>query len=231
MSENIDLTPYIESIIKDYNDAIYSMSNAKPGEIRGKKGKLVEAMVVKMVNIAWTIVLAQEGDRLKQDKEKKSLKIVNRDEYVARLTSEKMRKKIEDNFSDIVYKFGTDNHVKIDEKIVLAIECKSYTESAMLKRIIFDSILMTEVAENAKYILFQLESALSGDFHDFSDEQFGSAQYHVLMSRNKFNIDVITMLEGKRDEKHPIHKYPKKLTPERVKYAINVFANYLKEYC
>ena len=54
--------------------------------------------------------------------------------------------------------------------------------------------------------MYKIISALGGDFHLCSNSSFGSNQYHVLMSREDTNIEIITLLEKKRDSNKPIHK-------------------------
>lgn len=89
----------------------------------------------------------------------------------------------------------------------------------MLKRIIFDSMLMDENSPDVSYFIFELESA------------FSAKQYHVLMSHHTHNITTLTLLEGRRNAKQPIHKpgYFKELTADRLINAAEVFEETLKE--
>jgi hypothetical protein len=58
----------------------------------------------------------------------------------------------------------TDVHVQVDGKFKIAIECKAYTENAMLKRILVDFTLFKQVYPDLAFVLFQLESQLGGDY-------------------------------------------------------------------
>ena len=223
----------IEDIIDFYNITIEDLCEEKnPGLIRSKKGKLVEETAQRIVKAAWVAYLGQSEDRLKQDKKKKAMRILNADEYLQRYESVTIKDTIKSKKSSIKYDFGTDDHVYVDGKLVLAIECKSYTESAMLKRIIYDRKMLHEYSPETDYILLQFESALGGDFELCSNSTFGSNQYHVFMSREKTNIDVITLLENRRRSKQPIHKreHRKELKKEHLLHAILIGSEKLKAY-
>lgn len=228
---NIDLQ--IQSII-DYYDTVmedlYEESN--PGKIRSKKGNLVEEIARRLVKLSWETYLGQSDNRLKQDKNKKAIKIIDLETYIQRYGESPIVETIKSKKNNIKYNFGTDNHVYIDGTLVLAIECKSYTESAMLKRIIYDRRMLYEFAPEANYVLLQLESALGGDFDLCSRASFGSNQYHVFMSREQTNIDVITLLEGRRDADNPIHRREngKKLKKEHMVYAVEILAKLLERH-
>lgn len=65
-----------------------------------------------------------------------------------------------------------------------------------------------------------------------SNSSFGSNQYHVLMSREETNIEIITLLEGKRDSNKPIHKpnNQKELKKEHLIFAVDTIAKTLQKY-
>lgn len=228
---NIDLQ--IQSII-DYYDMVMEdlYEETNPGKIRSKKGNLVEEIARRLVKVSWGNYLEQSENRLKQDKEKKAIKIIDVEAYIQRYGESPIVETIKSKKNTIKYNFGTDNHVYIDGTLVLAIECKSYTESAMLKRIIYDRRMLYEFAPEANYVLLQLESALGGDFALCSRASFGSNQYHVFMSREQTNIDVITLLEGRRDADNPIHRREngKELKKEHLVYAVEVLAKILEQH-
>lgn len=72
----------------------------------------------------------------------------------------------------------TDVHLYIDGKFVMAIECKAYTENAMMKRILVDFTLLKEVYPNLDCVLLQLESQLGGDYGHFDKKPLGSFRTH-----------------------------------------------------
>ena len=225
----------LDAIINHYNNEMELMfAESEGGKIRGAKGRLVETLADMMVKLAWTKVLSQPVERLnpKPQKDKKAIKIKEVTQYKQRFKDAQFIETIETKKSTIKYDFGADLHVYVDGQLVLAIECKSYTESAMLKRIIYDRKLLHEVSEKACYLLIQLESALGGDFHLCSNSSFGSNQYHVLMSREDTNIEIITLLEKKRDSNKPIHKpnNKKDLKKEHLIFAIDTIAKTLQDY-
>lgn len=210
----------LEKLIAHYNTELNSLFNEdKGGRIRGKKGTLVEYLAKQLVELAWTKILQQSIERINCNRKKQPITISDAEKYVSReeiVQSE--RERITNNLEDIIYEFGTDIHVMIDGNLAIAIECKAFTETAMLKRIIFDSMLMDEALPEAKHCLFQLEKAFSDD------------QYHVLMSHHSHNIDVITLLDGKRDSKKPIHRreHFKNLKKEKLIEALEYFEDVLQ---
>ncbi len=225
----------LKGIIDDYNAEMEKLfSVTKGGSIRGKKGKLVEILAEKIVILTWTKVLEQPIGRLTPapNKKKKAIKLKNVEQYIQRYDGLPIAEIIEAKKSTIKYDFGADLHVFIDKQLVLVIECKAYTESAMLKRLIYDRRILHEFAPNAQYVLLQLESAFSGDFHKCSESSFGSNQYHVFMSREESNIEIITLLEGKRDSNNPIHRREnkKELKKEHLIYAVEVLAKILEKH-
>jgi len=48
--------------------------------------------------------------------------------------------------------------------MIMGIECKAYTENAMLKRILVDFTLLKSIVPKANCVLLQLESQLTGDY-------------------------------------------------------------------
>lgn len=210
----------IEELIAHYNTVLTSLfDESNGGKIRGKKGSLVEYLAKQLVELAWVKILQQPIDRIDCNREKQPITISDFEAYLLREEiDEHESERIANNFEDIIYEFGTDVHVMIDGALAIAIECKAYTETAMLKRIIFDSMLMDEALPSAKHCLFQLETAFSYD------------QYHVLMSHHTHNIDVLTLLDGKRNPQKPIHRrnHFKELNKEKLINALEYFENVLQ---
>jgi hypothetical protein len=140
--------PYsIDEILKAYEilvkgieaDASDDDERAYGGIIRAGKGKLVESIARHMVEIAWNNI---GGDPNRLSLEKQTLKIPINKPYIEKLKHKQVRNYIYRNISDYYYGLRTDVHVSIDNKMVMGIECKAYTENAMLKRIMVDFTLL-----------------------------------------------------------------------------------------
>lgn len=225
----------LDNLIANYKSKMEELYEEKnPGQIRSKKGALVEKIAKDLARIAWVDYLEQPESRLNPEPNKKKfkLKVAEIGTYLTRYCDLPIAEKIKSKKDSIFYNFGTDVHVYIDKELVLAIECKSYTENAMFKRLIYDRKLLNEKYPDATYVLLQLESALGGDFDSCSKALFGSNQYHFFMSREETNIEVITLLEGRRDASKPIHRREnkKELKKEHLFYAVEVLARILEKY-
>ena len=128
-------------------------------------------------------------------------------EYVERLP-EDVRRHVVARAQEYVYRAQVDIHAFIDGKFALGMECKSYTENAMLKRILVDFRLLKSCQPNLLCCLLQLESQLGGGYSTpMADPQIGSARSHTLMSYfPEVDLNVITLLEGERRVDQPIHQ-------------------------
>lgn len=209
--------PTIDSIKKKYTEGILKTQRLygdrrnrdTAGAVRHKKGDLVESITRDLVRVAWSRI-SKNQKRLKMD-----------------------RKKVKIGFGDHshVYKLSQDVHVYIDRVFKISIECKSYTEVAMYKRILTDALLLKKrVPTISSFFIVQLENFLGGDY-GYKIEAKGSSSVRVL---NQFfpeiKLNVITLLDGNRNIKKPIHKseYFKPLGDERLIYAINKFEEALR---
>ncbi|MDI9572290.1 MAG: restriction endonuclease, partial [Candidatus Cloacimonadota bacterium] len=82
-------------------------------------------------------------------------------------------------------------------------------------------------------VLLQLESQLNGDYSNISQSIiFGSSSTHTLLSYFDVDLYIITLLQGERKVKKPIHKkeYFKELTSESIEKAISTFQNILSKH-
>lgn len=200
------------------------------GVIRAAKGKLVESIARQMVEIAWRNL---GGNESRLSLERKTIRIPINSAYINRIKSEEVREHIKANISDYFYGFKTDIHVSIDEKLAMGIECKAYSENAMLKRILVDFTLLKSVFPNAKCVLLQLESQLTGDYSQpLKDVIYGSPSTHTLLSYFDVDLNIITLLEGERKVDEPIHnpKHYKELKEEALRKGIQTIENLLQEY-
>lgn len=212
-------------------DATDSETNrAYGGIVRAGKGELVESMVRTLVETAWVYNLNQSKTRLKMDKKK--IKISMKSDYVDKIFDLDVKDYLINHYEDQFYKFGTDIHVFIDDKLVLPIECKAYTENAMLKRIVFDANLAFEYMKIELYLLFQLESQLGGDYNEIKPKTYGSPSTNTILSYSRGKIDIITLLEGERKVDKPIHKseFYKPIKYKNLELALSKISSYLKQY-
>ena len=218
-------------LVKGIDDeAAMSQARAYGGIIRAGKGELVESITTHLVKIAWEDILHQSPARM--DINKKKMPIGIKPQYIERILDPRIKNYIKENQAKLVYKFGTDVQVFIDGKLVLPIECKAYSENAMLKRILFDAVLMREAVGTDTYYLVQLESQLGGDYSELNDIAFGSPATHALLSHVDVELKIITLLKGERKVDKPIHKaeFFKELKISELQKAVNLFVNDLKKY-
>ena len=101
---------------------------------------------------------------------------------------------------------SVDKHVYVKGAFVMGIECKNYTENAMLKRIMLDFMMLRSQYPNLKCALFQLESQLGGDHSELNEITLGSKSSHTIMSLFDFPLQIVTFLKGERKVDQPIHK-------------------------
>ncbi len=154
-------------------------------------------------------------------------------DYIDRLQSEEVKRWITENYSDFVFRAQVDNHTMIDDKFVLGIECKAYTENAMLKRILVDFTLLKSVCPNLKCALLQFESQLTGDYADIEKPIiYGSHSSHTLMSHFDIDLHIMTLIKGERKVDEPIHKaeFFKPLTFDSTLKCIDKIKELLAEY-
>jgi len=180
-----------------------------------------------LIEIAWK-ELGRDPRRLSLDKE--TVKIPIKREYIERVKSPEVKKFIKEHINDFYYPLRTDVHVHVDGKFKIAMECKAYTENAMLKRILVDFTLFKQVYPDLAFVLFQLESQLGGDYSSSNHVKYGSPSTHTLLSYFDIDLNIITLLEGERKVDKPIHKpeYYKALRKESLLTALEVFKNLLK---
>ena len=204
-------------------------SRAYGGMIRSGKGKLVENMSEELIRIAWDSI---GGNARSIDINRNKIKIpLNRD-YIDRVENETVREYLRENYEDYYYSLSADVHVHIDDNFVLGVECKAYTENAMIKRILVDFSLLMNHFPDLECVLFQLESQLGGDYSNPSEPTFGSRSTHTLMSYYDLNLNIITLLEGERKVDKPIHKseFYKPLSKQSLINATAIFEKILKKH-
>ena len=236
MKMNID--EEIDEIIYAYNELVGKIDlqakdreggRAYGGIVRAGKGKLVENIAHHLTEIAWTLLGGSQFDlRIKKER----IRIPLNKTYLKNLNSE-VKSQILKNISDYTYPTSVDWHIYIKNRFEIGLECKSYTENAMLKRILVDFSLLKHKYPNLRCLLIQLESQLGGDYSKiFREVKIGSCSTHTLLSFFDVDLRIITILEGERKVDKPIHKsqFFKPLKKKSLLKAVNVLKEALKVY-
>ena len=206
-------------VTQHYERECIAMRGKSPGTVRAMKGKLVEDLTKHMVELAWRDLGGAPRD-LTFAKGKHYIPI-NR-EYVGRQPQE-IREYIESRIDEYRYGLGCDVQVHVRGAFFLAIECKSFTENAMLKRILIDCSMLKSLFPDLRFALVQLESMLGGDYSDLGEIRFGSVASHTIMSYFDVDLTILTMLQGERRINQPVHeaRWYKPLTQETVASALS----------
>ena len=221
-----------ERLIQYYNQRMDAMSKmASPGEIRSAKGKLVEDLTQGIVQLACEEAGGDAG--LLSFGDVKSYAMPVQADYIARQPPE-VAAYLNTLRTQDLYQAHVDQHVFVDGQLVMGIECKSYSENAMLKRILVDFWLLKSQHPNLIYCLLQLESQLTGDYSNLNaNPPTGSSSTHTLMSYfPEVDLHIITLLDGERKVNRPIHQaeYFKELRPENLERAIERLSELLASY-
>ncbi len=233
-----EITMKIDELVVTYDnvvkvvdrDANEDEERAYGGVVRSVKGKLQEHLTEEIIKIAWKSI-GGEDSRLSIDSHKYKIPI-NRD-YVDQMSDQKIKDYILSNLEKYYFGLSVDKQVNIDQNFIMGIECKSYTENAMMKRILVDFSLLKTIQPKISCYLFQLESQLGGDYRDLKQVTFGSSSTHTLMSYfPEVKLQIFTFLEGERKVNKPIHRseFFKPLEKKRIKKAISLLALDLKKY-
>ena len=227
-----DLQASPQDLISLYISKIDSISReTRPSRIRAAKGKLVEEMSLHIVRLAWRECGGEPGRLSFGDV--KTYRVPVQSVYVDQLP-EDVRAQVNARKNQYFYRAKVDRHVFVDGVFVIGVECKSYTENAMLKRILVDFRLLKSLHPALVCCLFQIESMLGGDYSDpLAMPQIGSSGSHTLMSYfPEVELNIITLLEGERNIKQPIHQsdYFKELTSESLDLAIERFSDFLMPF-
>jgi len=230
--QNIDR---LKSIIEDYESVIRGMeerarsssARAYGGIIRAEKGKLVERIGKKLIEIGWE-ALGMERERLSFAQ--RSIRIPLKKEYVEKVRNSEVREYIREHIHRFYYPLKPDVQIYIDGEFAIAMECKAYTENAMLKRILVDFTLLKHIYPNLSFVLLQLESQLGGDYSSPTSTKYGSPSTHTLLSYFDIDLDIITLLPGERKVDQPIHKlqYYKPLERENLEGTLKVIQDILR---
>lgn len=238
------MTDEIQKIINAYEYVVKGIDarardpeteRAYGGIIRAGKGKLTENITKQLIFLAWN-KLDQDISRIKVEKE--TVKIPLKPEYIKKIQDNEVKKHLSNNIKNITYPLKIDWTIsKIAKGLsgfipIIAIECKSYTENAMLKRILVDCSLLKTIYPNMSFVLVQLESQLGGDYSELNSITFGSPSTHTLLSYFDIDLNIITLLHGERKVECPIHKseFYKTLERSSIEKAIDCLTTILERY-
>lgn len=222
------ITTY-NSVVKVIDTEAYSQSDrAYGGMIREVKGKLQEHISEEIIRIAWAYIGGKESDiEINSNK----IKIPILQNYIDRVQDQELRLYIQNNRGAYHYGLSVDKHIFIRGNFVSAIECKAYTENAMIKRILVDFMLLKTRYPQLTCYLFQLESQMGGDYSTYALGKYGSRITHSIMSYfPTVHLHIFTFLTGERKIDKPIHKVFKPLTLDRLQQAVFLIADDLKQY-
>ncbi len=236
MKKSTDLS--LSKLIAEYDTVIGVMESdahdnedhAYGGFIRQAKGKLQEYITKRLIEIAWTDELAQDASRLEINSIKIPIPI--KKSYLKRVPKY-VQKHIEANIADYVYKLSVDRHVFVDGNFILGIECKAYTENAMLKRIMVDFMFLKTLYPDLKCFLFQLESMLGGDYSQVLRKTFGGTASHSIMSYfDTVDLQILTLVKGERKVDEPINKpeFYKPLERVALEHGVKMLVAELRPY-
>lgn len=212
------------------DDAVGDAERAYGGVVRAEKGKLVPDIADEIILGAWRM-LNQNVDRITINSEKHKIPI--REDYVDSIEDADIREYIRENVEDYYFGCSVDRQVHVDGKLVLGVECKSYTENAMIKRVMFDFMLLKGKFPKMSCYLFQLESQLGGDYSDLPEKVYGSRSSHTLMSFfPTVDLKIHTFVAGERNVNKPIHKpeHFKPIDKDQIVIAINAIKEELEKY-
>jgi len=228
----------VNNLIKAYNllvggiddEAKLNEDRAYGGIIRAGKGLLVENLTRELIVIAWDEI---GGDKNRISLIKKTYKLPIKHDYIDKLKNEDIKQYIKSNINSYFYTLKADVQCYIDNKLIIGVECKAYNEKAMFKRILVDFTLFKHKFPDLHCVLLQLESQLGGDYcKPFNKVVYGSFSSHTLLSYFDVDLNIITLLEGERNVKKPIHKkiYYKALQVDSLLKALEFFKRLLMRY-
>jgi hypothetical protein len=192
------------------------------GVLRAAKGKLHEWITESLIHAALVHKAGIAPKRIRIDSKK--LPIPIKPSYTPLDTHPVAAQALTHRRAGVYFYASVDKHVWVDDRLVAAIECKAYTENAMLKRILVDFRLLRMIQPTFAPLLVQLESMLGGDYCTCAHPCSGSDSTHTLLSHfPDVPLRIITLLEGERKVERPLHEFPKPLLPDRLDAAAKRF--------
>ena len=228
----------INELIETYNSVVRIVDKeanededrAYGGVVRSVKGKLQEHITEEIIKMAWANVGGKDNHLSINSKKQK---IPIKKDYVLKIDDEEIKQYILSNLSEYYSTLSVDKQIFINGEFVIGIECKAYTENAMIKRILVDFSLLKTIFPNIGCYLFQLESQFGGDYSELNEITFGSTSTHTLMSYfPEVRLNIHTFLKGERNIDKPIHKfeYFKPLEKTQIEKAVFTLSDDLRKY-
>lgn len=194
----------LREIKADYDRTVRGLwAERRGGTLRSAKGRLVERMARDLIKVAWKVGGGSDA-RLSFRTGKYRIPLDRG--YLERISDPRVRERLEQDIDDYRYDLSCDVQCYVDDLFTLAVECKAYTEVAMLKRIMVDATLLQGEFPSSRFVLFQLESQLGGDYSQLANPPIGIRSAHTVMSRFDVIVEVVTLLAGERRGDQPIHR-------------------------
>lgn len=194
------------------------------GQIRSLKGKLVEELAGEILKSACK-ELGIDMSRVRIERKFHVETGISNPNYIGTLEPE-VAEHVAANIADMVVDLEVDMVLLVDGKLVLGVECKSFTEKTMFGRAVKDAAILYKYHPNKKYIVLQLENALGGDYAHNKEVCLGSVPAHVAMSDHpEIEIEVCTLLDGYRNSNRPIHreKFYKEISTYKLNRTLDQF--------
>lgn len=187
-----------DTVIKVVNGEAHQLDESGErsygGYIRATKGKLLEYLTKRLIEISWCVELEQNEGRLEINSSKIAIPI--NQEYLLQLPHYQ-QKYIKSHLSEYHYGLSVDRQIYIDGQLITGIECKAYTENAMLKKILVDFRLLKTLFPRLNCRLFQFESMLGGDYSSLLENGYGSPVSHTIMSYfPDVKLQILTFMSG-----------------------------------
>ena len=215
-----------KEIVRKFNLALEKCreleNKGEKGQIRTTKGQSVENLATDLITLAYS----KKGyDIEKLNFSSKKIPISIEEEFYEKLP-DYAKKYLKDKKKQ--YNLKVDLHLFYDEKFICGVECKSYTENAMLKRILFDFVLLKNRHESIRTILFQLENFLGGEDLSSNKPKFSPSTYAILSRVPNINLNIITVFKKDRNINQRIEYSGIKLTIQDIDRAIDKFIECLE---
>lgn len=223
LNEIVDeYTNQIKGAAKHASTVAGSTGRKVGGILRSTKGKLHEWITEELVRAALIHRADITPSRIAINK--KRIPIQVRPNYKPLDADSKFSELFRTERHRIYFGASVDKQIWVDGDLICGIECKAYTENAMIKRILVDFQLLRIKHPNLVPMVFQLESMLGGDYCECRAPCFGSESTHTLLSHfPDVPLQIVTLLEGERDVDRPLHEYFKPLKFEHLDRAATRF--------
>ena len=118
-----------EKVIRDVeHEATENKERAYGGYVRAQRGNLVERITKRLIQAAWLSKNGSPGGLSLNDVRK--FRIPIKEDYIRTIRNKEIREFVQKNAKNYYVNHGLDVHAFVNDKLILAVECKSYTENA-----------------------------------------------------------------------------------------------------